>query len=861
MEAMFDQIQQMLDDLGFAVCDSLDIPARSVEYERLPKSMIGGPASEALKAIVPSAQVWSHQARALRELSAGKNVVISTGTASGKSLIFQLYSMHRLLSGMNSRVLVFYPLRALTSDQLGSWKEIAKTAGLGRNAVDLIFGGVPEQEREQKLKNSRVVLMTPDVCQSWLMRRLDSEVVRSFLADVALMVIDEAHVYESVFGSNSAYLFRRLLAARRRLTARGSQVGRLQVVAATATIDNPVEHMRTLVGMDFSVVAEEENGAPRSVRRILHVDAPETNRGGESLLQQLLSGIHTLPETHRFIAFMDSRQGVERVVRALDQEEIKPYRSGYENYDRISIQTGLKNKTLHGVVSTSALELGIDIADMDIGLNLGEPVSRKSFHQRLGRIGRHGPGVFLVVAPRNAFAKYGEGLQQFYESSVEPSLLYLGNRFVQYVHSRCLIEETELLGVKDLTPVRGVQWPDGFLDVYDVARHGGAKEFEAIAQVGRDAPHFNYPLRQLGDHNVKILGVASGLEDQIGDMSFHQALLEAYPGATYLHLGRMYKVNQWNYGFNEIQLKVAQVHRGAYTRPILRKTVNVDLTLDGIIDGRVRNSTKGIIAEAKVRVNEEVNGFRVAGKQFLYRDLRVRNPSMRKQQRPFNTTGIVLRIDEEWFTDNDTKRMLARSLLELISRERGIASQDVDEAHSNIALESGGGISRNVSNMIVVYDTVYGGLRLTESLFDDLSQYLARLKLGAGLTNDDGLITADLADRLTQWESELQEGLFEGTGPSQIETPEGWLCVYRPRSTVSIFFRGSYLERELMEPSLRDDPDNPGAKALYYRYVDPNMPSGRASVPDSSIVPTGQDWDLIYWNPDTGEFRELADAD
>lgn len=203
--------------------------------------------------------------------------MVSTGTASGKSLIFQTYALHLLLTDPGSKVLVFYPLRALTNDQLNSWRRLVKTAGLEQNSVGLIYGGVPMAEGEQTLERSRIVLMTPDVCQARLMRTVSNPTVKKFIESLSLLILDEAHVYESVLGSNAAFLLRRLMAAKRILSSRGTN-RRFQIIAATATIDAPAQHLENLTGVQFKAVDEAANGAPRSRRTIRHVEGPESGQ-------------------------------------------------------------------------------------------------------------------------------------------------------------------------------------------------------------------------------------------------------------------------------------------------------------------------------------------------------------------------------------------------------------------------------------------------------------------------------------------------------------------------------------------------------------------------------------------------------
>ena len=659
---MIELIDQLLAGLKLDVLETVDIPPSSERTAAAPKAITDGPAARVLSARVPGGQVWTHQAKAWEHLCARRNVVVSTGTASGKSLIFQIYALHCLMTDPEFKVLVFYPLRALANDQLVSWQRLVETAGLEPEAVGRIYGGVSMDERESILGSSRIVLMTPDVCQAWLMRTLSNPSVSRFIASLGLLVLDEAHVYESVLGSNAAFLLRRLMAAKRSLAPSRRGASQLQIIAATATIDKPAEHLENLTGARFSVVDESLNGAPRSTQKILHIEGPELGGDGENAIQNILGGICALREPHRFIAFIDSRQGVERITRSMEIQNVKPYRSGYEPTDRAAIERTLRNGVLQGVVSTSALELGIDIADMDIGVNLGVPQSRKSFRQRLGRIGRVAPGVFLLVAPANAFTRFGEGLAEYYQGSVEPSHLYLGNRFVQFAHARCLRDEGEALGRSSAEAPGGINWPVGFAELLKVAREGYSREFDLMAQIGGDSPHFNYPLRQLGEANIEIQQGRGGLEKEIGDIAKHQAIREAYPGATYLHMGRAYKVNQWREGFNKIAIRVTEATHAAPTRPILRKSVTIDLSPGGIITGRMMNGAGGLLAEAHVQVNESVEGYTIGNNQFRYRDERVKNPNMSRKQRDFRTTGVVIKIEEDWFSDPSVRKEVVEGL-------------------------------------------------------------------------------------------------------------------------------------------------------------------------------------------------------
>ena len=796
----------------------------------------------------------------LEKLYARDNVVVATGTASGKSLIFQLYALDRILRDRATKVLVFYPLKALASDQFARWRKLAVDLGLGPESVAKIDGDVLPVERTKLMESANIVLMTPDVCQAWLMRSVGSASVRRFLDNLALLVLDEAHVYESVFGSNVAFLLRRMIGAKRRSSQTAER--RFQIIAATATIKDPAGHLAELTGVEFSVVSEDDNGAPFHERQILHVNGPNHGAGGEAALTDLARGIRGLATRRRFIGFIDSRQGVERIVTDLNEARVLPYRSGYEAEDRKRIEAALRDGTLDGVISTSALELGIDIADMEIGANLGVPQSRKAFRQRIGRVGRSSRGTFFVIAPPHAFNRFGETFAEYYRGSVEPSYLYLGNRFIQFAHARCLYEENEVLQGDPVIPPAGVKWPEKFAEVLKFVRPGSGRprEFDFIAQIGADSPHHNYPLRQVGEAGFRIIEGGAGHTTTVGHIATNQAIREAYPGATYLHLGRAYKINEWQTRSFERAIKASPAKNPVMTRPILKKTVSLSLSSDGIVDGRIKRNQSGLVAEVHLQVNECVEGYSIGKTNFLYKDLRAENPNMSRKQRDFRSTGVLVRIEEPWFSGSQPQtaqlRMaVADGLKALICRDKSISPQDVDSTHTNIALLTEAG-PRRLTDAIVLYDCVYGGLRLTEDAFLDLSRYVKQLDKAADLAGSDAIVDEATAAKLGDWIASLSDGASEVSAGS-LAAPDGWFQIYKPGSYVSVLFNGNLIERKVVEPRFAD-PLETGKRSLFYRY---ETPAGTGLMPHSSIEATGHDWSWVLWNPETGEFRELEIED
>ena len=410
---MYDALRKILRNNGyndFSIIESFEILGQSARFGAIPPFLFDSPMGPYLHR--EFGRLWDHQAKALAALGEGDNVVISTGTASGKSLVFQSLAFHNVLRNPESRVLVFYPLKALAADQLRRWQTMAANLSLGEADIGRIDGSVPLYEREGILQSARIIIMTPDVCHAWLLSRLALPEVRNFVQSLSLLVMDEAHTLEGVFGSNFAFLIRRLIAVRNHLlrVRDDAKITKLQLVAATATIANPGEHMKCLTGFDFSVINHDDDGAPQSERIVAHL-ACQVDREIQ-VVKKLRS--YLLNEGHEgaFITFLDSRQGVEGLAMATRHNEsnseladlvanadVLPYRAGYDRDDRQQIERRLQSGDLRGVVSTSALELGIDIPSLRVGFNVGVPATRKAYRQRLGRVGRgqNRPGAFVMV--------------------------------------------------------------------------------------------------------------------------------------------------------------------------------------------------------------------------------------------------------------------------------------------------------------------------------------------------------------------------------------------------------------------------------------------------------------------------------
>jgi DEAD/DEAH box helicase domain-containing protein len=349
-------------------------------------------------------RLYAHQAQALQAAFDGPTI-ITTGTASGKSLCFQLPTLEVLTSDRGARALYLYPTKALAQDQARSLTRF----GLTRQLRPAIYDGdTPRNERSAIRKRANLVITNPDMLHVGILPHHDAWA--ELFANLAVVVVDEAHVYRGVFGSHVANVLRRL---RRAAAIHGTAP---RFLLTSATIANPVQLATTLTGLsEFNLV--DADAAPKAQRRIAIWNPPLLDEKlgvrASALYEaaEVFSGL--IAKGARTICFMKSRKGVELILRhARDRlpaelaERIEPYRAGYTSQQRHEIERRLTTGELLGVVSTDALELGIDIGELDAAVCVTFPGTVASLRQMWGRAGRRGRGLAVYIAGEDALDQF-----------------------------------------------------------------------------------------------------------------------------------------------------------------------------------------------------------------------------------------------------------------------------------------------------------------------------------------------------------------------------------------------------------------------------------------------------------------------
>ena len=684
--------------------------------------------------------LYLHQKKALGYYLEGKHVCLTTRTASGKSAVFYAAGVNELDRDPDAKIVAIYPTRALGDEQQHRWQSALKEAGL-EGRVGRIDGSVPVRQRLSILKESRVLVFTPDILHAWLLSHLHDSPVVDFLRSVSLFVADEVHTYTGVFGSNAAFLFRRM---RHLMLLLGNAP---RFIGASATISHPNEHLEKLFGLSFEVVGESDDTSPRYPLEIFLVEPPHKADFLTEVVG-LLSQLAALDES-RFITFVDSRKQVELlssilarsaiqeerrsegeespgglIAEVLDSIKVLPYRAGYEEEDRRIIQDRLSVGDLKGIISTSGLELGIDIPHLNTCVLIGTPPSATSLHQRIGRVGRTGKGYVIVV---NAGDAHSEAVfanpDSFLRRPLSESSLYLENEYLQYVHALCLArldgEHDQVVANKDTEFTSEVSWPKGFLELCKKERVGQVpRRLQFMKSEAGDNPNHVYPLRDV-ESQFKIKYRQGPLEHPLGSLSYSQVMREAYPGAVYYYATQPYRVYKVNVRSREIFVRKEKRYT---TQPLKLPT----LVFPNLTDENLLRSFaygKMLVVECNLQIRESIRGIRERRGpnvvDYLYPLSGEMGITFEREYftRNYFTTGVVISHPVLRAMRSEARISLANLLYEVFLFLVPFERQDVNYATDKYRIEVAPHIQKG-DPFIAIYDQTYGSLRLTSRLME-----------------------------------------------------------------------------------------------------------------------------------------------
>jgi DEAD/DEAH box helicase domain-containing protein len=525
-------------------------------------------------------RLYAHQAQALHAATQGPTIV-TTGTASGKSMCFNLPTLHILCEQGPARALYLYPTKALAQDQARALSAF----GLTKRVRPAIYDGdTPREARKQIRGSANVVLTNPDMLHVGILP--NHAAWAELFSNLAVVVIDEAHVYRGVFGSHVANVLRRL---RRIAAAYGTEP---IFMLTSATIANPVELAERLTGLEGMQLIDAD-GSPKPQRRIAVWNPPLTDEALGARRSALAEAAELLArlvrDGARTICFMKSRKGVEVLARLVKQdlqdshpelaEQVEPYRAGYTPQQRRELEQRLMRGELRAVITTDALELGIDIGELDAAVVVTFPGTVASLRQMWGRAGRRGRGLAVYVAGEDAldqfFCRHPE---DFLQRAVEAAILDHESPLIHRAHLLCAAHEGPLS--QSDAEFLGPRW-EAHAEVLESAgelrRRGGTVARDTYVPRRPDGyPAAQVSLRSASPDSFAIVEVSSG--ELLGSTEAARAYSTVHEGAIYMHQGRSYEVRALD--LERRQALVAAFSGDWYTQPKVETDTEIIRLLD-----------------------------------------------------------------------------------------------------------------------------------------------------------------------------------------------------------------------------------------------------------------------------------------
>lgn len=648
--------------------------------------------------------LYSHQAEALDKIRQGYNVVVSTPTASGKTFIYTLPVLEKLLNNKSSRNLFIFPLKALAQDQLRNYRDLLQRLGIDKQIAEIYDGDTSRDKRDKiKAHPPGLLLTNPEMLHLAILPYHYNW--QEFLSNLDHIIVDEVHTYRGVMGSNMSWVFRRLLRICRYYGANPS------FIFCSATIGNPKELATSLSGIDANPISQ--NGAPQGKRHFLFLNSLE---GATKASMRVLE--FALSQGLRTIVYSQSRKMTELIALWTSQNNKKfahlicAYRSGFLPSERREIEAKMARGELLAVVSTSALELGIDIGRLDLCILVGYPGSVMATWQRAGRVGRNlqDSAVILVGHEDNLDQYFMSHPNNFFQLPPEDAVINPYNPTVMGWHLQCAAQDLPLDTSEDWLQYSNISPEVAKLeDSGELLRTAqGDRLFATRKNVQREVN-----LREAGK-SLNIIEQVHG--NYIGSIDYYRAHKETHPGAVYLHRGSSYVIDKLD---TENALVYAHPEKMNYfTRPRSEKYTQILECLNN------KNLGGSSVSSGRLQVTEKVVGYekrKVRGQTLISVEALNLEPLI------FETEGIWLEIPD-WLqkTVQDNYLHFMGGIHALEHAMIGVLPLLVLADRNDL-----GGISQPAHPQlkhagIFVFDAVPGGVGLTRQAFAKFGSLLER---------------------------------------------------------------------------------------------------------------------------------------
>ena len=696
------------------IVGELNIDKREAEYMPFPEELN----AEICKFLESEGidKLYSHQYEMFNSAYLGENVIITTSTASGKTLSFLLPVIDTILKDPTSKAIFIYPTKALAHDQFRNFLPILEYFGGDRIQAGIYDGDTPTNERARIRKNANIILTNPEMLNAAFLSNHSVHGFNNILSKLKYVIMDELHVYRGAFGSHMANVVRRLNRICKYYKSNP------QFLFSSATIANPVELAQNITNKKFTHI--QKDGSPGNSKKIYiwqppYVRDTEYRKTPAEEVSEFIPDL--VQENVRFITFCKSRREVEVVLKeARDRlsnvdglptlgkdlsDKISGYRGGYTPEERKDIERRLSRGNITGVIATNALELGIDIGDLELAISCGFPGTKASFWQQIGRAGRRGDGavgiLILDVSPLDQYIAINS--EWLVKTGIENAVIDKDNLFIQLAHTRAAAAELPLtLDDSGVFPDLGEIIPV-LIKAGELKNDGGTYRW-----IGNSFPAGDFSLRNISSDIYKIINKASGV--MLTEMDEYQAFHEVYPKAIYIHDGMQYLVEKLDL-VNRIA-EVIPVDMNYFTVPFSETAVSI------LKEFKTKIIAKTVASFGDVKVKEAVTAYKMI--QFHNRQ-NLGFESIRENLfTELETEGMWYLIPEavdriiNAYTQFNYYSGIKHALLTTTRMRTMATSEDIGGTIFN-TVENEGEIKRAY---VILYDLYPGGLGFTEKAFD-----------------------------------------------------------------------------------------------------------------------------------------------
>lgn len=674
---------------------------------------------------LPFDDLYSHQGKALDKLADGSNVCVTTPTSSGKTLIYALHIARKILNNKNETALLIYPTKALSRDQKEELENIYDNFNID---IDIgVYDGDATQDEKRRIRNECNLIISNFQGMNYYLPH--HEKWNQIFENLGTIVIDEAHTYTGIQGIHVSWIIRRI-----RRIVENTYKSEPQFILSSATIGNPYEHASHLTGMEFEVISED--GSPRGKRDILIWNPP--SKDGDTLDRKSphkeTSDVtsYLVSRGQQCLTFVPSRKMTELCSKWTQDNlendfagnfNIKPYNAGHRKKDRREVEDHLKSEDIDGVISTTALELGIDIGSVDVTVMDGYPGKRASFWQQAGRSGRGTQNTMsFLISQHDSIDQYIVNNPDFlFEEDVENAVIDLDNVDIMVAH--ILVAANE----KPLTIKDSIYFSEGpLVEAINLANEEDLVEGDirggVVNYVGDNPrPESNINLYSTSDQQYSVtINIDDDENHELPSVDKSRAFREFHPYAIYMYNGNQYQVTDFDRDNRDITLEYTDVNY--YTRSsrsVEIKDLNY-LNTTKITNDLVIKRGQGVIAESYATYNK------------IYFDNRENDanlPTGLNEPIEIETDIMWLELSPELAQKIDTLSEVDGLLGSLHAAEHGLIKMSPTEITADPKDLGGLSIAQHDETgkpTIFIYDGVNGGVGFSHEIYENIRELAKR---------------------------------------------------------------------------------------------------------------------------------------